>query len=139
MDHIRFLFSLFFAIAIFGSPASAQTIECHAPLKPMLEIDLMFGRNIGDALGVSESDWTAFVETEITPRFPEGFSVGDALGQWRDRDTNAIVEEPSKSVEIVVPQDAEVHDKVTAIVEAYKTRFRQQAVGVIMRPACVSF
>jgi hypothetical protein len=139
MHQIRNLILMCLVLAMLASPARAQSIECHAPLKPMLEIELMFGRNIGGALGVSESDWTAFVETEITPRFPEGFSVDDELGQWRDRETKTIVKEPSKSVEIVVPQGNEVHDKVDAIVDAYRTRFRQQAVGVIMRAACVSF
>ena len=105
----------------------------------MLEIDLLFGRNIGGALGVSEDEWTDFVAKEISPRFPQGLSVDDAVGQWRDRDTNAIVKEPSKDVQIIVPQDAEVKGKIDAIVTAYKERFRQQSVGVVMRPACVSF
>ena len=105
----------------------------------MLEIDLMFGRNIGGEVGVSEEQWTNFVASEISPRFPQGLSVDDALGQWRDRETNAIVKEPSKDVQIIVPQDAEVKGKIDAIVTAYKERFQQQSVGVVMRPACVSF
>lgn len=105
----------------------------------MLEIDLLFGRNIEGALGVSEEEWTDFVAKEISPRFPQGLSVDDAVGQWRDRDTNAIVKEPSKDVQIIVPQDAEVKGKIDAIVNAYKERFQQQSVGVVMRPACVSF
>ena len=105
----------------------------------MLEIDLMFGRNIGGEVGVSEEQWTDFVAGEITPRFPQGLSVDDALGQWRDRDTSAVVKEPSKDVTIIAPQDAEVKGKIDAIVTAYKERFQQQSVGVVMRPACVSF
>ena len=96
----------------------------------MLEIDLMFGRNIGGEVGVSEEQWTDFVASEISPRFPQGLSVDDALGQWRDRETNAIVKEPSKDVQIIVPQDAEVKGKIDAIVTAYKERFQQQSVGV---------
>ncbi len=105
----------------------------------MLEIDLMFGRNIGGQLGVSEELWSDFVAKEITPRFPDGLTVDDAVGQWRDLATNKIVKEPSKDVQLIVPASAEVKEKIDAIVAAYKQRFQQQAVGVVMRPACVSF
>ncbi len=105
----------------------------------MLEIDLMFGRNIGGALGVTEQQWSDFVASEISPRFPDGLSVEDAVGQWRDRDTHATVKEPSKDVTLIVPQDADVKGKIDAIVAAYKEHFKQQSVGVVMRAACVSF
>lgn len=105
----------------------------------MLEIDLMFGRNIGGQLGVSEGHWSEFVASEITPRFPEGLTIDDALGQWRDKERNRIVQEPSKEVRVIVPADAEVKEKIDAIVTAYKRRFQQQAVGVVIRLACVSF
>ena len=48
-----------------------------------------------------------------------------------------IVRERSKLVIIVAAADAQ--DKVDAIVDAYKRKFRQQSVGVVVRPACVSF
>ena len=59
------------------------------------EISLMFGRNIGGELGVTE--WSDFVASEITPRFPAGLTVDDALGQWRDAATGKAIKEPSKS------------------------------------------
>ena len=54
---------------------------------------LMFGRKIGDRIAVSESQWARFVDREITPRFPDGLTVFDASGQWRDRASNKIVRE----------------------------------------------
>jgi Protein of unknown function (DUF3574) len=105
----------------------------------MLEIDLLFGRNIGMELGVSEVNWSEFVAQEITPRFPQGLSIDDAVGQWRDPERNVIVQEPSKEVRVIVPAGTEVKEKIDAIVAAYKRRFQQQSVGVVMRPACVSF
>ena len=44
-----------------------------------------------------------------------------------------------KNVTIVVPQNEPVEQKIAAIVAAYKQRFQQQSVGVVMRAACVSF
>ena len=51
---------------------------------------------------MSETAWARFVDREITPRFPDGFSVIDARGQWRDPDRNRIMREPSKLVQIVL-------------------------------------
>jgi hypothetical protein len=94
---------------------------------------------IGDELGVTEQQWSDFVVAEITPRFPKGLSIDDTVGQWREPDKNMIVKEPSKDVTIVVPQSEPVKEKIEAIAAAYKQRFQQQSVGVVMRPAGVSF
>ncbi len=139
MRSFRLLGAGAFALLIMTMSVLAQGIACSDPQRAMLEIDLMFGRNIGGELGVTEQQWADFVAGEITPRFPQGLSIDDAIGQWRDPDNNTIVKEPSKDVTIVVPQSEEVKGKIEAIVAAYKQRFQQQSVGVVMRPACVSF
>lgn len=100
---------------------------------------MLFGRKIGDRIGVSNVAWARFVDREITPRFPDGLSVVDAAGQWLDPDKKRVVREPSKIVTIVVADLEKGQGAIDAITEAYKKRFRQQAVGVIVRPACVSF
>jgi hypothetical protein len=128
-----------FALLVVATPVLAQGIACSDPQKPMLEIDLLFGRNVGGELGVSEEEWNDFVASEISPRFPHGLSIDDAVGLWRDRQTTTLVKEPSKDVTIIVPDEDAVKDKIEAIVRAYKERFHQQSVGVVMRPACVSF
>jgi hypothetical protein len=127
------------ALSIMTSSALAQGLACNDPQKPMLEIDLMFGRNIGSEPGVGEGLWSDFVASEITPSFPEGLTVLDAMGQWQDKERNTVVKEPSKDVRLIVPADAEVKEKLDAIITAYKQRFQQQGVGVVIRPACVSF
>jgi hypothetical protein len=119
--------------------AEAQTLSCRGAQQPKEVAELLFGRNIGSRLGVSEAAWARFLAREVTPRFPDGLTVVDALGQWRDRDTGRIVRERSKRVEIVLPGSEDDAAKLDAVVAAYKSRFRQQAVGVVVRPACVSF
>jgi hypothetical protein len=126
-------------------PAWAQNPVCGAPAAPMQQIELMFGRRIdsrfgtrsGARLGVGETAWSRFLAREVTPRFPDGLSVLDAAGQWRDP-TGRVVREPSKLV-IIVTADAEAAGKVAAIVSAYKQRFHQQSVGVVTRPVCAAF
>ena len=126
------------ALALTGE-AGAQLLDCRDGQKPTQVAELMFGRKIGDRIGVGEAEWNDFVDREITPRFPDGLTVFDAASQWRDKAGNKIVREPSKIVQIVLPGDAEDVARLNEIAEAYKSRFKQQSVGVIVRPACVSF
>ena len=119
--------------------ASAQLVDCRGGQRPTQVAELMFGRNIGNRIGVSEGEWARFVDREIVSRFPDGLTVFDAAGRWRDRTAGRIVREPSKVVEIVLPGSADDIARLNEIAEAYKRRFKQQTVGMIVRPACVSF
>jgi hypothetical protein len=38
-----------------------------------------------------------------------------------------------------MPPGADNDARLQAVIEAYKTRFKQQSVGLIRRPSCVSF
>jgi len=62
----------------------------------------------------------------------------NAAGKWRDQATGKIMREPSKIVQIVLPGQAEDMTRLNEIVAAYKRRFKQHSVGMIVRPACVS-
>jgi hypothetical protein len=119
--------------------AHAQLLECRGPHKAQQVAELIFGRSIGGRIEVSEERWTLFVDDEITPRFPDGLTVFDAAGQWRDKTSKKITRESSKIVLIVLPGNAEDLARLNEIVEAYKRSFGQQSVGMIVRPACVSF
>ena len=123
----------------YAQPAQAQALSCHGPQQARLVAELLFGRDIGHRLGVSERAWTYFVAREITPRFPDGFTATEAIGQWRDRADGTIVHEPSKRVEIVLPGAADDDSRLDAIVSAYEQQFHQQSVAVIVRSACGSF
>ena len=57
---------------------------------------------------MTEQQWADFVAAEITPHFPQGLTINDAVGQWRDPDKNTIV----KNVTIVVPQSEPVEEKI---------------------------
>jgi hypothetical protein len=117
--------------------ADAQLVDCLGGQRPTQVAELMFGRNIGRRIGVSEGDFGRFVDREITSRFPNGLTVFNAAGQWREQ--ARIVREPSKVVQIVLPGQIGDIARLNDIVEAYKTRFKQQSVVMIVRPACVSF
>jgi hypothetical protein len=113
-------------------PAAAQ-LACRAPQQAMLDVELLLGRG-----GKSEAQWRQFLAREVTPRFPDGLTVYETHGQWRDPKRKTIVREKSRVLRIIVPADVP-HAKIAAVAEAYKTQFRQKSVGIVMRPACVSF
>ncbi|HRD45505.1 MAG TPA: DUF3574 domain-containing protein [Caulobacter sp.] len=114
------------------------TTVCASGLEPRATVDLYFGRNIGASLGVSDAEWAKFVDEEITPRFPNGLSVSDVAGQWKGAD-GSILREPSKAVMIVLSGEDGEYARLDAIRDAYKARFRQEAVMLVQRQACVGF
>jgi hypothetical protein len=123
------------ALVIACGPAAAQTAQqCGDAQKPWVVAELLFGRT-----GVNARSWTRFLATEITPRFPDGLTVIDGRGQWRNPATKRILRQRSTLVMIAMPPSADNDARLQQIVEAYKHRFRQQSVGLIVRPACVSF
>jgi len=100
----------------------------------MLDVELMLGR--GKA---SEARWKQFLGREVTPRFPDGLTVYETTGQWRDPRTAAIGRERSRVLRIIVARGDAVADKVAAVAEAYKKQFRQKSVGVLTREVCAAF
>jgi hypothetical protein len=128
----------FLLVLFLAAPAGAQ-IACRADQKSRAVVEMMFGRKIGERIAVTNTAWARFVDREITPRFPDGLSVVDAAGQWMDTDKKRVVREPSKIVTIVLRDSEKGQAEIDAIAQAYKKRFKQQSVGVIVRGACVSF
>jgi hypothetical protein len=114
------------------APAFAQ-LSCTPPQKPMRDIELLLGRRNAD-----EVRWRAFLAKEVTPRFPDGLTVYETTGQWRD-EKGMVTREKSRVLRIIVAADEQVMDKVAAVAEAYKKQFAQKSVGIVTREACVSF
>lgn len=121
-------------VAALGASAHAQQLQCTGHLKSWIVAELLFSRE-----HVSERNWTRFLAAEITPRFPDGLTVYDARGQWRPPGSAQISRERSKVVMIAMPPGPDSDTRLQQVIEAYKARFKQQSVGLIVRPACVSF
>jgi hypothetical protein len=123
-----------------GVPVSAPP-ACPPGTEKSTLVELFMGRNSGDRLRVREADWARFLTEEITPRFPEGMSVQDAFGQWRDTSASGrLIREPAKVVRIVLPGDGSPQmERILAISDAYKARFGQQAVMRVLTQVCAGF
>jgi hypothetical protein len=117
-------------------PATAA--ECIAGTADTLVVELLFGRNIGGRLGVSQTAFRRFVDREVTPRFPNGFTVIDTYGQFRWSSGRPIVREPGKYLVIALNDEPRELPRIQEIVAAYKAQFRQDSVGILTRRACSS-
>jgi uncharacterized protein DUF3574 len=122
-----------------ATSAAAETVTCGHSQEPRVVLQLLFGRGKGDAGGITQADWSGFVAHELTPRFPDGFTVIDSTGQWLNPTRRVITKEASKVVEIVLPSDTYDASKIDAVIDAYKREFRVLSVGLIVQTACVRF
>jgi hypothetical protein len=121
-----------------AAPASAQS--CFLPgQKTMQVVRLYFGMNIPDGGRVSEGEWQDFLAKTVTPRFPAGLTVYEAKGQWRDTRTHEIDREDSRILELWTRDTPSSRRAVAEIARNYRTRFRQQAVGIVSVPACIGY
>src|SRR5262249_56473432 len=94
------------ALALAGG-ANAQLVDCRGGQRPTQVAELMFGRNIGSRIGVSEGEFGRFVDRVIISRFPSGLTVFNAAGEWRGQARHKNLCRTSKIVQILLPRPAE--------------------------------
>jgi hypothetical protein len=100
-----------------------------APCAPRVYDRLYFGRDMQGRV-ISDAEWESFVAQSIAPKFPAGYTVSEASGQWRDA-RGGIVREPSKIVELVHDGHSERRAAIKEIIAAYKQQFQQDSVLLV--------
>lgn len=91
--------------------------------------ELYFGLLKRDGSVVTEDEWKDFLDKQVTPRFPDGFTVLDGSGQYRDK-KGVIAKERSK-VLIVLYSKKDRNTggaKLDEIRAAYVKQFNQESV-----------
>jgi len=117
----------------------APAVSCAPGETAMAELQLLLGRNIPKGGQVSNAAFRNFVEKTVVPAFPAGFTVSDAEGHYLHEGATDPIREPSKVITIIAPDTPETGARIATIAAAYKTRFAQDSVGIVRRPACASF
>ena len=117
-----------------------------AAAKDWVKTELYFGLGPADApeKGVNDATWRAFLDREVTVRFPAGLTVLDIYGQWQSkRDQTTPKAHPerirSKLLILLHPATPENAAKVDAIRTAWKQLSGDQSVLEVTQPAGVSF
>lgn len=111
---------------------------CSAAGERMQRIELLFGMGRKGGGEVGEEDWRAFLEAEVTPRFPDGLTVLTGYGQWRNA-AGTIAKETSRVLLIWVRPAAADTGSIEAIRSAWKAQFQQDSVMRVDGASCVSF
>ena len=76
---------------------------------------------------VMDLEFQSFLDEIVTPRFPDGFTVLRADGQWREQ-SQRIAKERSRVLVIFRSRTRGDDAKIEQIRNEYKTRFAQEAV-----------
>lgn len=112
-------------------PAQAQWVRT--------ELYFSVGPLEGKEGGVSPARWREFLDQEVTTRFPDGFSVFDAYGQWKDHDAKVPERLATKVIVILHESSAKRESDIEAIRLAYKRITGDLSVLRLSQPAAVSF
>ncbi|HTW79966.1 MAG TPA: DUF3574 domain-containing protein [Terracidiphilus sp.] len=106
-----------------------------------VDTKLYFGLGPADdpGKGISESAWRAFLDKEVTTRFPDGLSVIDVYGQWQGKGESSPERIRTKLLIIDYPDNQENRGKIEAIRSAWKKLTGDQSVMRVTEPADVSF
>jgi hypothetical protein len=146
MQHLR-LAMIALACAAFGAGAvatyrltapSVRATPCRPGAAPLARLELLFGMGKKEGGEVSDAEWRAFLDAEVSPRFPDGLMVLTGYGQWRDSE-GGRAREKSRVIEIWYRPAADSDAKIEAIRVAYKARFAQESVMRVDGVSCVSF
>ena len=121
-----------------GCAAAPQ--PCPAGAGPATIAEAYFGRNVKTRAPVTDAEWARFMADTVTPAFPDGLTVLDGLGQWRNA-AGQISREDSKVLVLVLPgQDqAAASARLALVTAAWKARFAQEAVLTVFRAGCAAF
>lgn len=126
-----FITSLLFT----GSVGYLKEVQAQVPLAPtdslsrtdiLVKDELYFGRSRTGGI-ISQAEFQKFLNAEITPRFPDGLTVIDAYGQFRNRQ-GIIIKEPTKIVILIYSNSREKRQAIQEIVNFYKSQFQQESV-----------
>lgn len=132
-----------------SSSSESRTLPGYSETVPgvdWLETSLYFGLARVDESGapldeLTLKEWQAFLDEEVSPRFPAGLTVYDAYGQWmrqdsRDGKPNRLI---SRVLVILHPDTPEANGNIEAVRKAFLYRYGHESVLRTSLPARVSF
>jgi hypothetical protein len=101
--------------------------------------ELFFGLSRANGPDITEAQFDGFVDHVISDRFPDGLTVVDGTGKFKNA-AGKTIEEPSRLVILLYPPgDPTSSDRIEDIRTRYKKRFDQESVLRVDDETCVSF
>ena len=101
--------------------------------------ELFFGTSRPDGTVVTDDKFKRFLDSQVTPRFPDGLTLLTGSGQFKNS-SGVIIQEKSKLLILLYPlTDTDASNRIEAIREIYKQMFQQESVLRVDSRAGVSF
>ena len=117
---------------------STGGLACDRGARSLARLELLFGALRPDGRLISDDEWRAFLDAEVTPRFPDGLTVLSGDGQWRNG-AGRITRERSRILLVWYAPNAGSERDISAIRDAYRKQFSQESVMRVDGVGCVSF
>jgi hypothetical protein len=90
--------------------------------------ELYFGTSKPDGTVITEAEFKAFMDKEITSRFPDGLTLLTGYGQYLG-ENGEIAKETSKVLVLFYPSDmSNANENIEAIRSEYEKLFQQESV-----------
>lgn len=120
---------------VYGQTAKSATAK--PVFTAYFRTELFFGLDKPTGGQVTSEQWDKFVADIVTPRFPDGFTVDDALGQYLDG--KILIREKSKQLILIYPRKVRTSAsrKIEEIRAAYIKAFDQRSVLRVDMPNAV--
>jgi hypothetical protein len=132
---MRKILTAVWLMTLLFSPAIANRQPFFSPPNKVIvsnlfiRTELFFGRNKPDGTEVSEEYFAGFLKEIVTPEFPDGLTVLDGIGQFRDAKGN-VIQEKAKVLVLLYSSDKrkQSNRKIELIRKCYKIQFQQESV-----------
>jgi hypothetical protein len=105
----------------------------------MIETRLYFGLSEPSGRLVTDRQFADFVAKDVTPVLPEGFTILEGRGFWKDGKTSRTISENSKVLVRLHPATTDASAALDRIADAYKARFQQESVLRTDSQVCADF
>ena len=119
-------------------PTNSQAICEAAGGKPVMRTELFLGLRKPNGTTVNGVEFQKFLDREITPRFPDGFTLLTGQGQFKNAQ-GVILPEQSKLLILLYPVATTSSQQIEQIRQAYTSAFQQQSVLRADELSCASF
>ncbi|WP_306333944.1 DUF3574 domain-containing protein [Streptomyces sp. KL118A] len=122
------------------APASSAAATV-ARGKPFTETRLFFGTERPDGgPAVTDKQFMAFIDDEVTPGFPDGLTIQDGRGQWRDSNGKIERERSYELILLYPTTEARKRDvQIEEIRSDYEKKFAQDSVARLDERTRVDF
>jgi hypothetical protein len=100
---------------------------------------LYFGRSVAGRSEVTDAAWRDFRDHVITPALPNGYTMLDGEGAWRNPRSNVTISEATKILVVAMPDSPESQSVINGIRSNWQHRFHQFVVGMTVQTGCGSF